>query len=107
MQDMIIYRHIYLLSSTVLNAVAAGLLVLPRLDRSRGTLNLEIQYNTCQMSSAAQPEACYRCDGLERGTELQKQALGGDSPTVGLGIHAPLTKKEQAGDIFGGVYCEN
>lgn len=105
---MIIYRHIYLLSSTVLNAVAAGILVLARLDHSRrgATLNLEIQYNTCQMSSAVQPEACCCCDGLERGTELQKQALGGDSPTVRLSIHAPLTKKEQAGDSFSGVYRE-
>lgn len=73
----------------MLNGMAAGLLVLARLghDRRGPKLNLEI---TCQTLSAVQPEASYRCDGLENGTKLQNQALGGDSPTARLGVHAPL-----------------
>lgn len=58
----------------MLNAVAAGLLALAWLKHDRGgaKLNLETQYDTCQMPSAAQPEACYPCDGLERRNQASK-----------------------------------
>lgn len=64
---MIIYWHIYLLSSAVLNTMAAGLLALSKLehDRREVKLNMEIQCDTGQMPSAMQPEACYHWDGLD------------------------------------------
>lgn len=51
---MIIYWHMYLLSSAVLNTMAAGLLALSKLDHDRRgvKLNMEIQYDTGQMPSA-------------------------------------------------------
>lgn len=64
-QVMIIYWHTYLLSSAVLNTMAAGLLALSKSDRRVVKLNVEIQYATGQMLSAVQSEACYHWDRLD------------------------------------------
>lgn len=66
-QVMIIYWHIYLLSSAVLNNRAAGLLALSKWesDRRGVKLNMEIQNDTGQILSAVQSEACYHWDRLD------------------------------------------
>lgn len=56
------------------------------------------------MPSAVQPDACYHCDGLERGTKVQKQALGGESPTARLGMHASLQPRKSK-QVIASVGC--